>query len=111
MRATGSRAGIVEGGRGLCWGFNDEGQLGTGSSLIASFASSPHVVSDDLRFRELSTKAAGRHVCGVTTVGDAYCWGENYFGQIGNGSTTFVARPPTGGGRAEVCVDQRGLAV
>ena len=90
--------GIVEGGRGLCWGFNDEGQLGTGSSLIASFASSPHVVSDDLRFRELSTKAAGRHVCGVTTVGDAYCWGENYFGQIGNGSTTFVAGPQRVGG-------------
>ena len=90
---NGFTCGIAEGGRGLCWGINDEGQLGTGSSIIASFGSSPQVVSEDLRFRELGTKAAGRHVCGVTTSGDAYCWGENNFGQVGNGSTTFLAGP------------------
>ena len=76
--------GIVGGGTGLCWGINDEGQLGAGT-YIASFGSAPRVISNDLRFRQLSTKAAGRHVCGVAYSGEAYCWGENDYGQLGQG--------------------------
>ena len=81
---NGFTCGIVEGGKGLCWGLNDKGQLGEGG-LFAFFASAPKVISDDLRFRQLGTKAAGRHVCGITTSGDTYCWGENDFGQLGHG--------------------------
>ena len=31
--------------------------------------------------------------CGLSTSGAAYCWGDNYFGQLGNGSTTHSAVP------------------
>ncbi len=83
----GFTCGIVEGGKALCWGINDEGQLGEGG-FYASYKTAPRVISDDLSFRQLGTKASGRHVCGVTTSGDAYCWGENDFGQLGHGSAS-----------------------
>ena len=88
--------GIVDGGTGLCWGINDQGQLGIPTAL---YEASPQVVSEDLIFRQLSTKAAGRHVCGIVASGDAYCWGQNDFGQIGNGSTAWLAglHPVVGG--------------
>ena len=88
---NGFTCGIVEGGRGLCWGLNDRGQVG--GTRVATFGEVPEVISEDLRFRELSTKAAGRHVCGLTTTGDAYCWGENRFGQLGDGTTDFQMGP------------------
>ena len=31
--------------------------------------------------------------CGVTTLGDAYCWGFNSDGQLGDGSTTDRLTP------------------
>ena len=33
------------------------------------------------------------HTCGVTTSGDAYCWGKNSFGQLGDGTTTDRLTP------------------
>ena len=39
-----------------------------------------------LQFRSIAT---GRtHSCGIATTGEAYCWGENRYGQLGNGTQT-----------------------
>jgi alpha-tubulin suppressor-like RCC1 family protein len=38
----------------------------------------------DLAFQQIS--AGGRHTCGVTTSGAAYCWGNLYAGEGGDGS-------------------------
>jgi alpha-tubulin suppressor-like RCC1 family protein len=48
-------------------------------------------VAAALEFVQVSPGAY--HTCGVTTTGRVYCWGYNYFGQLGDGTTTQRLRP------------------
>ena len=54
-------------------------------------------IEEDLDLQlDFSLKAitAGRnHSCGVDTNGDAYCWGANEFGQLGNSTNTANNQP------------------
>ena len=74
--------GLTVTGNAHCWGFNDFGQLGDGSTTGSL---TPVLVSGGIRFSSISTK--GGHTCGVTSVGEAYCWGENFSGELGDGTT------------------------
>jgi alpha-tubulin suppressor-like RCC1 family protein len=46
----------------------------------------PATASATLTFRQVS--AGGDHTCGVTSDDQAYCWGDNNAGQVGDGSPT-----------------------
>jgi alpha-tubulin suppressor-like RCC1 family protein len=48
----------------------------------------PTLVSGGLTFASVSAGAGDvqRHTCGVTTAGEAYCWGWGWHGFLGNGS-------------------------
>jgi alpha-tubulin suppressor-like RCC1 family protein len=93
----GHTCGLTTTGAAYCWGDNERGQLGTGTSDVAAHPS-PAPVSGGLTFAAL-TAGLGRHTCGFTSTGAAYCWGENTFGALGNGSGTDNPAPtPVSGG-------------
>jgi alpha-tubulin suppressor-like RCC1 family protein len=89
--SIGHTCGIASGGTAYCWGDNELGQLGIGTSDIVPHAI-PARVSGSLAFVSL-TAGLGRHTCGLTDAGTAHCWGENSFGALGDGSTTSRSSP------------------
>ena len=99
--------GVITTGTAHCWGSNEHGQLGTDAEIDHCVVSGDSVpcsptpvrVAGGLNFATVS--AGGRHTCGVTTTGTAYCWGLNSYGQLGDGTTTDRTTPvPVAGGIA-----------
>jgi alpha-tubulin suppressor-like RCC1 family protein len=86
-------------GTWYCWGLNNYGQLGTGATGPESCvggpgvpcSSTPVAVSAGINLTAVLT--GRRHSCGVTSAGAAYCWGENVYGQLGDGTTTNSLTP------------------
>ena len=88
--------GIGADGLAACWGRNNWGQLGNGGqSKEASMT--PASVSGDHHFVALASGQA--HTCGLTAEGTVYCWGENDFGQLGDGSHSDSSVPKLVGGK------------
>jgi alpha-tubulin suppressor-like RCC1 family protein len=75
--------------RAFCWGVNDRGQLGDGTSASHS---TPVAVVGGLQFRQVTVGSG--HSCGVTTTNWAYCWGDNEFGQVGDSTGGWIRRKP-----------------
>ena len=74
---------VNTGGEAYCWGDGGSGRLGTGSATTLN-SSAPKEVIGGLVFERMTT--GGMHTCGLTTDGQAYCWGANATGQLGSGS-------------------------
>ena len=81
--------GVTTDNRAYCWGSNNEGQLGDGTTDARA---EPVRVAGDLAFRKVST--AWHNTCGVTTDDHAYCWGNNGWGQLGDGTTLTTRLVP-----------------
>jgi alpha-tubulin suppressor-like RCC1 family protein len=118
--------GISTSGTAFCWGQNSQGQLGDGSQTLSSVpipvqASGPvsalgagvystcAIVGTATECwgwltgfanPSLTTVSIGYdHGCGLAAGGIAYCWGDNFNGELGDGTTTFRATPvPVSGG-------------
>ncbi len=72
-----------------CWGYNDEGQLGDGTT-----DDSPTSVDvDGLTSGVVAIAAGYSHSCAVTESGGVRCWGDNGYGQLGNATTTDSPTP------------------
>lgn len=77
----------TESGDGFCWGRGTEGQLGDGTT---SDRSGPERVALSLAPGQTSIAADSTHTCARSGF-TVYCWGDNSFGQIGDG--TNIDRP------------------
>lgn len=67
------------------------GFAATGTLVAQGSPAAPRGVSDELRFTSIS--AGGSHTCGLTATGQAYCWGRNEVGQLGDSSNTDRPTP------------------
>jgi alpha-tubulin suppressor-like RCC1 family protein len=83
-------------GRLYCWGLNSSGQLGTGNLVPRP---DPREVVG--QFTDWMGLTAGfRHTCARRSDGRVWCWGDDDFGQVGNGapfSDRLIPNPVTGG--------------
>jgi alpha-tubulin suppressor-like RCC1 family protein len=70
--------------RAWCWGSNAVGQLGAGLAP-GTIRTTPVAVAGGLFFAQLSAGAA--HSCAKTGAGAGYCWGDNFYAALGNGSS------------------------
>jgi alpha-tubulin suppressor-like RCC1 family protein len=91
-------------GVAYCWGSNAYGQLGDATDFDRM---TPAPVAGDLSFIALSTGQGGWNpACGITSAGAAYCWGPNFNGALGDGTTTPRLSPvAVTGGLSFVTVD------
>ena len=90
--------GLTPEGQAWCWGDNWHGQLGAGPGYDSPVP--VKVQQGELRFLKLAV--GFEHVCGLVPTGEAWCWGGNTFGQLGDGNggdfnVSYVPVPVAGG--------------
>jgi alpha-tubulin suppressor-like RCC1 family protein len=86
--------GVSVEGSAWCWGVNDYGQLGNGTTVPGGTGtpSTPVMVSGLSNVVEVS--ASGHdHTCARLGSGEVYCWGRNRYGALGDGSLVDASLP------------------
>lgn len=80
---------VLKDGAVKCWGGNTSGQLGSGASR--SLGSSANDMGDNLiavnlqGVAAIGVSAGAGHTCATLSDGGAKCWGDNFYGQLGQG--------------------------
>ncbi len=74
----------VQNGTPYCWGMNDRGQVGGGTTFPKYDLRQPVVNVPAGGFSALVP--GGRHTCAFKGTGEVYCWGANDRGQLGQGA-------------------------
>jgi RHS repeat-associated protein len=90
--------GLIETYSLSCWGSDSAGQLGNG---VDGALEDPSFALTYPASAEPAVAAGSNFTCALYTTGDVSCWGDNEFGQLGNGvaridgdSAPDIATPP-----------------
>lgn len=73
-----------------CWGLGLGGELGDGRRADSAV---PIPVAGGHAFVALSGSLGGHATCALTSAGEAWCWGPNSRGEVGNGTREVAAEP------------------
>src|SRR6266513_178113 len=86
---------VLQNGTVRCWGQNDYGQLGNGTTTPAAVPNNTPVEVSRITIA-VAISAGGFHTCALLADGTVRCWGQNDYGQLGDGSIIEPqTRPPT----------------
>ena len=80
---------ITAEGKPYCWGLDSSGQLGDSVAATTQWSPVPvdiSALSSEAPFVKISS--GGQHTCGLLASGKIYCWGDDQYGQLGNGAGT-----------------------
>ncbi len=96
VAAGGSHTCALSGAGGVvCWGSNLYGQLGAESTescfVMQACSIRPLAVAGLEGVTAVAT--GGSHTCALTGAGGVTCWGANFFGQLGDGTTMNSTAP------------------
>ncbi|MGC9079924.1 MAG: RCC1 domain-containing protein, partial [Nanopusillaceae archaeon] len=73
---------LLSDGTVWCWGYNAFGQLGYGTYFTDRYT--PVKVQN--LSNAIAIAAGGYHTCALLSDRTVWCWGSNYFGQLGDGT-------------------------
>ena len=85
--STGSKhtCAVLSGCSVQCWGWNEYGQLGNGTTTDSNVPITVTSITN-----ALAVAAGIEHTCALLSGGSVQCWGDNDLGQLGNGTTTIA---------------------
>jgi uncharacterized protein YdiU (UPF0061 family) len=70
-----------------CWGSNNYGQVGDGSTTLRD---TPVVIDSGMSYAFVAV--GQNHTCAITTANALKCWGYNSSGQLGDGATMYIGQ-------------------
>ena len=84
---------IASDDKAYCWGAGSSGQLGSGTTSMNKVPAAVNTtgVLAGKTIKQIS--AGSSHTCAIASDDKAYCWGDGYPGQLGNGSTVNSSVP------------------
>lgn len=95
---TSSSCALLENGKLYCWGIQQNGVIGNGvnSTAVYTNATFPRNIVQVCKNVSCTEKLEGvidvsantSHTCAIDSQNDAYCWGSNANGRLGDGTTT-----------------------